>query len=219
VIESGNIVTIKFDAPAYCPYFADTTFVRYSSEIDGFTAVPVECRWTLYQMARQCRKVAGDFFECGVDRGGSARFIANVMHGSGKTLHLFDTFGGMPASDRSVDYHQEGDFPEVPAEQVAAFVGYESEVVIHKGLIPHTFDGMEDARIAFAHVDVDIYESTKACCEFIYPRLSRGGVIVFDDYARPTCQGARVAIDEYFADKDSFPLMSLTAAQAVVFKS
>ena len=214
-----NIIRISFDADAYCPYHSDQTFMRYSREIDAFTAVPIECRWTLYQMARQCRKVEGDFFECGVDRGGSARFIANVMHGAGKTLHLFDTFGGMPATDGSVDYHQEGDFPEVPTEQVSAFVGHEAEVMIHKGLIPYTFMGMGDVQIAFAHVDVDIYESTKACCEFIYPRLSRGGVIVFDDYARPTCQGARIAIDEYFAGKDSFPLMSLTAAQAVVFKS
>ena len=177
---------VAFDGVTYCPFQADATFQRFKAESDPWTALPVECLWVLYTMGRQSLNVPGDFWECGVDRGGSARLLANIVRGSGKRLHLFDTFSGMPAADPSIDYHSDGDFPGVPLEFVRSMVGDEGEVEIHAGLIPDTFEEMADAQIAFAHVDVDLYESTKRCCEFIYPRLSRGGVMVIDDYGRPT---------------------------------
>ena len=69
-------------------------------------------------------------------------------------------------------------------------------VYFHKGLIPDTFRGLESTEITFAHVDVDIYEAIRACCEFIFPRLCVSGFMVFDDYGAPTCPGARAAVVE-----------------------
>ena len=40
------------------------------------------------------------------------------------------------------------------------------------------------------YVDVDIYASVLSCCEFFFPRLNPGGVMVFDDYGLITCAGA-----------------------------
>jgi hypothetical protein len=39
----------------------------------------------------------------------------------------------------------------------------------------------------------------RACLERIEPRLSRGGVLMIDDY--DLWLGCRKAVDEYFADK------------------
>jgi O-methyltransferase len=55
------------------------------------------------------------------------------------------------------------------------------------------------------------------CLNFIWPRLSQGGFIVFDDYGFPTCPGARAAVDEFFHAKDFRPLC-LPTGQALVFK-
>ena len=52
-------------------------------------------------------------------------------------------------------------------------------------------------RIALLRLDTDFYESTKAEMEILYPRLSRGGVLIVDDYGE--WAGARKAVDEYFA--------------------
>jgi len=52
---------------------------------------------------------------------------------------------------------------------------------------------------------------------FVWPRLSRGGMIVFDDYGNPMCPGARKAIDTFFADKPEIPLC-LPSGQALVFR-
>src|SRR5206468_2009973 len=96
------------------------------------------------------------------------------------------------------------------------FVG-EQGVFYHQGLIPVTFSDLNEESIAFAHVDVDLYSSVMSCCEFIYPRLSLGGCMVFDDYGYPTCPGARQAVDEFFIEKPEVPLV-LASGQAVVFK-
>jgi len=83
--------------------------------------------------------------------------------------------------------------------------------------MPATFAEREKARIAFAHVDVDIYRSVLDCCEFIYPRLVQGGFMLFDDYGFASCPGARRAVDEFFLDAPETPIV-LGTGQAFVIK-
>jgi O-methyltransferase len=44
-------------------------------------------------------------------------------------------------------------------------------------------------KIRLCHVDVDTYGSAKACLETVWPRLSVGGMIIFDDYGFWGCEG------------------------------
>jgi O-methyltransferase len=97
-------------------------------------------------------------------------------------------------------------------------VGHDDLVSYYKGWIPHAFEGLVESAIALAHVDVDIHRSVRDCCEFIFPRLSSGGFMVFDDYGFPCCPGARAAVDAYFAGTGLQPLV-LPTGQAIVFKS
>jgi len=87
----------------------------------------------------------------------------------------------------------------------------------HIRLIPGTCKKLEDARLAFAHIDVNVYSSVMACCRFIYPRLVAGGMLVFDDYGLATCPGARKAADDFFADTPEKPI-ALATGQALVIK-
>ena len=43
--------------------------------------------------------------------------------------------------------------------------------------------------MCWAHIDVDIYQSVRDCISFIYPRLSPGGFMIFDDYGFPKLPG------------------------------
>jgi hypothetical protein len=54
-------------------------------------------------------------------------------------------------------------------------------------------------KISVLRIDTDWYDSIKVCLEYLYPRLSVGGCILIDDYGH--WQGAKKAVDEYFADK------------------
>lgn len=218
IMNRAGYYGLKIEDTLYCPFHKEgTEFFRMFRKTAEVPNLGRERLWTIYQMAKQSLHVQGSFFECGVYVGGTSLFLAQILEGSGKTLHLFDTFAGMPETDPMRDWHKAGDFADAPIEQVRRTVGHEHTAVFHQGWMPATFAGMERERIAFAHIDTDIYQSTMDCCEFVFPRMAPGGVIVFDDYGQITCDGARVAIDEYFADKREVPL-SLMTKQAVVFK-
>jgi O-methyltransferase len=209
------------DRNAYVPFFnpwrADREFLALHARIRSRTLVSAQSCWVLYALARQSCRLPGCYVEAGVYRGGTAALLYQAMAAApDKTLHLFDSFEGMPETDPHRDLHRLGDFSDTSMEDVRRFVG-ERAVTYHKGLMPATFAGVKDEPIAFAHVDVDIYSSVMSCCEFIYPRLSAGGCMVFDDYGYPTCPGARQAVDEFFTGKPEIPLV-LASGQAAVFK-
>ncbi len=138
------------------------------------------------------------------------------LHAKGRKVRLFDSFQGMPETDALRDVHKSGDFSDTSLEAVRHVVGGEG-VDFHAGFIPESFKGVESERIAFAHIDLDLHDAIYESCKRIYPELSTGGIMVFDDYGFPSCPGARIAVDEFFKDKPEFPLV-LPTAQAIVHK-
>ncbi len=204
--------------PCFRPYDVDEPFKRLHKEISTRTIVSVEPLWVLYTLAQQSLSLPGIFMEAGVYKGGTAKMLKEIIKAKGNRhpLHLFDTFAGMPETDAGTDLHKQGDFQDTSLNAVSAWIGQDN-VVYHQGILPDTFTPVEDAMIAFSHIDVDIKSSVRACCDFVYPRLIPGGVMVFDDYGHVTCPGARAAVDEFFADKPEKPL-AFVHGQAVVFK-
>jgi O-methyltransferase len=202
--------------PVYCPW-RSAAFVAEYAPISSWTLVSEDRCYILASLASQALQLGGEFWECGVYKGGTAMLLAGRLFPSGALLRLFDTFEGMPETDAVRDLHKAGDFSDTSLEGVRSRVRG-NFVHFHKGLIPETFSGLESTRIAFAHVDVDIHSAILACCDFIFPRLCVGGFMVFDDYGFPFCPGARAAVDEFFVGRNAIPLV-LPTGQAVVFKS
>lgn len=60
--------------------------------------------------------------------------------------------------------------------------------------------------IALLRLDGDWYESTKVCLEVLYPKLSKGGVCIIDDYGYNS--GCRKAVHEYLEREGQNPLMA-----------
>ena len=161
----------------------------------------------LYYAINSTSTLRGEIWECGTYRGGSAMCMKGqlIEEGSARVLRLFDTFEGMPVSGEW-DTHAVGTFSETSKGGIyALFEGLEG-VLIHPGIMPATFAGLEETRISLAHIDVDQYESVHACLAFVYPRMEEGGYLVLDDYNCPGCPGAKRAVDEFFADKPE-PMM------------
>lgn len=211
-----NIPDEELYQPLFSPWRSGAFAAEYA-RISSWTLVSEERCYVLASLASQATHLDGEFWECGVYRGGTAMMFAERLSSTGATLRLFDTFEGMPETNAARDLHKAGDFSDTSLEDVRSRVRGDF-VHFHKGLIPETFSGLESTRIAFAHVDVDIYDAILACCEFIYPRLSVGGFMVFDDYGWPSCPGARAAVDEFFRERTAIPLV-LSTGQALVFKS
>ena len=123
----------------------------------------------------------------------------------------------MPATDMSRDLHVAGHFADTSVEAVRRLVGDAPWIDFRQGFIPDTCAGLEGSAIRFAHVDLDIYQSILAACEFVYPRLVPGGLMVFDDYGFWSCPGAREAVDEFFSARPEAPF-ALPTGQALVAK-
>jgi O-methyltransferase len=207
--------------PRFSPWQGYAEFPRYFKLAQDKTVVGQHSCYVLYRLALQAFHVRGDFWECGVYKGGTAALFAELLAegpAKEKRLHLFDTFAGMPDVRPDLDKHKRGDFADTSLSDVKATVGHPALVHYHPGFMPDTFAGLEASQIAFARVDVDIYQSVRDCCEFIFPRLSAGGFMIFDDYGLPSCPGARRAVDEYFEGTSISPLV-LSTGQALVFKS
>jgi len=166
-------------------------------------------------------RIAGDIVECGVWRGGSMMLAALALIARGDTtrdLWLYDTFEGMSAptaADRSVSGESaaaqlartprgSGVWCEAGLADVQANLwstGYPRERLhFVAGPVETTIPATLPRRIALLRLDTDWYESTRHELVHLYPALSRHGVLVVDDYGH--WQGARQAVDEYFAARN-----------------
>jgi hypothetical protein len=112
--------------------------------------------------------------EFGVHTGATLTAIAAAC--SDRPVYGFDSFDGLPQDWR----------PGFPAGTFATSTPPEvSGVEIVVGLFADTLPGFlceHPQTVAFAHLDADLYSSTRAVLEQIYPRIRKGTIIVFDEY-------------------------------------
>lgn len=213
-----------FGQTIYSPWFDNEGgFSKVYSDYEKVrTVVSPDRVYIIYSCLKHIlhSNVFGDIWECGVYKGGTARVISNLLKLEGETrrLRLFDTFTGMPDEiDLKYDSHREGDFPFTNTTEVLNNVQYDN-LELHEGVIPHTFKGREKDTISFVHIDVDVYKTTLACCEFCWDRLSYGGIMVIDDYGFPMTKGCKEAVDKFFAKENAFPII-LPTGQALGIKT
>lgn len=141
-------------------------------------------------LLRSTPQNVGDLAEIGVYKGGTAKLMQS--YAPGHYIHLFDTFSGQPEDDVvPAGWHRKGDFRDTGEAEVKELLSTRN-AVFHAGTFPDTAD--PDLRFAFAHVDMDTFQSTWAAIEYLRPRMVDGGVIVFDDYCWPATPGVAEAI-------------------------
>lgn len=150
------------------------------------------------------RQASGDVIECGAYEGATSLLLALLgrRNGVAQTVHVLDTFEGAPSPSTLDGGHRAGEFHSAQGkperlEERARALGVGDRLAIHVGLFSATFAKLQrrDPRFAFAHIDANLFESTREACEFTLPRISPGGIVVFDDYNGVCDLGARLAID------------------------
>ena len=205
--------------PLFSPWEGLPGFERIYQPVRQHSLVSRDRCYILRQTLQQAMHLEGSFLECGVFRGGTALLAARTIEESGqkRALHLFDSFSGMPETVAGVDRFKKGDFHQTSAEHVAALLAPFPSANLHVGFIPETFQGLETGPIAWAHIDVDIYQAVHDCINYTYQRMVPGSIMVFDDYGFPSCPGARRAVDEAFAHRPEVPIC-LPTGQALVVK-
>ena len=157
-------------------------------------------------------KLGGEMAELGVASGASAKLISE--YAPSRTLHLFDTFEGLPdVTEVDSPHFARGQFSSRVAD-VREYLGGRN-VRFYKGLFPATAEPVKDRLFSFVHLDADLYESTIAGLQFFYPRMCPGAILICHDYL--TSEGVNAAFREFFA-ANLEPVIELTGYQCMVVK-
>ena len=162
------------------------------------------------------KKIAGDFVETGVWRGGSSIFARGVIrayHEGFRSSYVCDSFAGLPpgkiifgVGDMNWDNTP---YLEVNSLEVAknfhSVSMLDPNVIFVQGFfnnsMPHLKKQM--GKISILRLDGDIYESTVDVLYHLYDKVEIGGYIIIDDWNKddltpPTPFPAKTAVLDFF---------------------
>jgi hypothetical protein len=175
-----------------------------------------------YELFKHIIDMPGCVVECGVGRGSSFFTWSRLMeifcpNDRQRRVYGFDWFQGLkfnPEDGPQVEssHYVEGGWSAASAvDEVRKLVSIVNEDnIISKSVrcqliegdvnetIPKFLEENPGLRIALLHLDMDMYEPTLAALKLLYPRVLRGGVVVFDEYGMIPWQGETNAADAYF---------------------
>jgi hypothetical protein len=169
----------------------------------------------IYEVFKRILHTKGSIVQCGVHKGGSLMFMANLCaiyepYGYTRNVIGFDTFEGFPHVDA-----KDGQFATVGAfsdanydlikESIALFdgnrpIGHVPKVELVKGdavkTIPQYIADNPHLLVSLLHLDFDLYEPTKVALQHFLPRMPKGALIVFDELGERRWQGETTALLE-----------------------
>jgi hypothetical protein len=183
--------------------------------------------------------VPGDIAELGVFRGLGLMTWANLLEAycigdRTKTVYGFDNWKGFVKFDQQdgvssntanktlggfnpESFHQEL-LDAIAIYDSDRFIPWKSRVKLIDGQIEQTvFDFVDQnpgVRFSLIHFDCDLYAPTKAALEALWPCVSRGGVLLFDEYSIPDWPGETQAVDEFLDDKPGLKLRTFSWTNA-----
>jgi hypothetical protein len=144
------------------------------------------------------RPVPGHIIEFGVWKGDSIRVIRDELWRSAlwdraqrrKRIYACDSFAGLP-----------DDYEHLPAGTFATPVPTLRGVRIVDGFFESTLTtklAAEVGRVSLAHLDADLYESTRCALDWLTPLVGAGTLLLFDELAGEDPAEAR-ALTEWCA--------------------
>ena len=138
---------------------------------------------------------------------------------STSTVYLCDTWKGVVKTGDVDTYYRDGKHDDASreiVEELVAALGTDERRAACRASSRR--DGRPDRGQTFrlCHFDVDVYQSAKDVLDWVWPRLSPGGVVVFDDYGFPACPGVTKLVDEQRMRDDRLVLHNLNGHGIVV---
>ncbi len=171
----------------------------------------------IVEAIEKCKNIRGDVCEFGVAQGETSALIANEMAGGNKTLHLFDSFQGLPTPTEK-DQLKDDIFSlgtmgayagkmacaeKMVRARLEAISFPANRVRIHRGFVDQVLrnDLTLPTHVYFAYVDFDFYDPIRQALDFLHRTTSAGSIIIVDDYDFFST-GVKHAVDEFLTEKN-----------------
>lgn len=179
-----------------------------------------------YELYKKTLSVPGDIIECGVFKGTGHIFWLKLLkifdEHSIKRVVGFDTFENF--ADSILDYEKKSarkftkeanytnnvSMKEINKKITKLNMSKRSELI--KGDITKSakkyVDKNKGFKISLLNLDLDTYEGTKSALNAFYKKISRGGVIILDEYGKRGW-GETDAVDEFLNDNKELEIKTI----------
>ena len=185
-------------------HFAVSPEGKRSKLLASLTATSIVEALFILKYLYTAMEVEGDICEFGVAAGATSALLANEIRSTSRHIWLFDSFAGLPEPTESDQIVNTRDwigamcFPRFVVEKRLREIGFpQDRVHIVAGFFPQSAKRNAPDRVCFAYVDFDLYRPIRDALEFVDQRMSKGGMIVVDNYGDPVFPGAQKAVDDF----------------------
>ena len=205
---------------------------------NGFYATADPSRFSKFvshlEFFKRTSEIRGEIVEFGIFKGNSFfRWIKLrdlLEQTSSRKIIGFDIFGDFPEANFKDDKLKRDAFVKetkggksISYDEITTLLSKQNlqkNVEIIKGDILKTLDKYLDdnphLKISLLHIDVDLYEPTKVILERLYNRVTKGGIIVLDDYG--AFAGTNKAVDDFFKNKTEIKKLPYSNAISYIVK-
>jgi len=180
------------------------------------TMVTPESFQTPYINFETINNLEGDIVECGVWRGGYSIFLSHLFQD--KNIWVCDSFEGFqPLNKAKYSYDKERhdasythnsvgpigiSLEEVKTHFTNYGLGDQDRIKFLKGFVKETLPNSGIEKISLLRIDVDAYSATLETLDELYPKVVKGGFIIFDD--APLYEASTAMLD-YFKRENIQP--------------
>lgn len=197
--------------------------IKLINVVQKYSMTSVPSIWSLIKSINYLyeNKIKGDFVECGIWKGGNIILMQKLLNrfkNKNVDIYGYDTFEGLTRPDaRDTPWHNRYNTIKVWEKKsqknyntwcysginevknnISTEVGLKNNIKLIKGKVEDTLLQKSNVpkKISLLRLDTDWYKSTKIELDVLYPLLSKGGILLIDDYGH--WKGARKATDQYF---------------------
>lgn len=170
--------------------------------------------WTAEYAAAHSR---GDLVECGVCDGMSVFFALSAT--DDRRAFLYDGWDAVPAGQLAeTEMNWAGKYEHLKMETTQRNLQrFANRCIFNKGFIPEVLSTARNPdSVSWLHIDLNAAGPTVDALDYFHPRMSQGGVIVFDDYGHPGFEDTLHAVNLWAASKNG-KLMAMPTGQGVFF--
>jgi O-methyltransferase len=173
--------------------------------------------YILLYFAKHASSVKGDYLELGCYQGYTASQVIKAINFSEihKSYFLYDLFEWKEGDEHTKKPGHDDPFMyEMVKERFADF----DFVKIIKGYVPNSFSAGFPDEIAFVHIDMNHPDSESGALRAVLPKLSKGGVIILDDYGWWGYSAQKIALDPIISE-NGLSVLELPTGQGLILSS